>query len=172
MTKNYNVLTMINDFETALLSQKDSKNKKAYAFAIELLNSIPKNEFLQVRRNPISNTYNIGDIGEIVFKYHLNNDNELRYSFSNELDLNRKVKNEVKTFSSANRYPNGLIEPQGFYSISEYGIHYINKETVVKYWNEFRECKGTKQPTLKILKTILKNETVQKIEYMTSKIFN
>ena len=172
MTKKYNVSTMINDFEMALLSQKDSKNKKAYAFAIELLNSIPKNEFLQVRRNLISNTYNIGDIGEIVFKYHLNNDSELRYSFSNELDLNRKVKNEVKTFSSANRYPNGFTEPSGFYSISEYGIHYITKSIAIKYWNEFRDYKGTKQPTLKVLKTILKNETVKKIEYMTDRIFN
>lgn len=173
MTKTtYNVETMKQDFEMAYLRANDSKSRKAYAFAIELLNSLPNNEHLEVRRNPKTNTYNIGDIGEIVVKYHINNDSELSYSYSNQVDINRTVKNEIKTFSSANRYPNGLHEPEGFYSVSEYGVHYITKELVIKYWNEFRDHKGTKQPTLKVLKDIITNEQPNQIEYLTNKIFN
>lgn len=172
MTKNYEVNTMIENFEMALLSTNDSKNKKAYAFAIQLLNSIPRNEFLQVRRNLKSGTYNIGDIGEIVVKYHIDNNNKLSYSFANETDLNRTVKNEIKTFASANRYPNGLQQPEGFYSVSEYGIHYITKEIIIKYWDNMRNHKGTKQLTLALLKEILTVEQPKQIEYLTNKIFN
>lgn len=160
------------DFVKALNNTNNAHSKIAYKFAIELLNTIPETVKLQVRANANGQAYNIGDLGEVIFKYHLDNNNELRYSFKDENDLDRVIKNELKTFSNSNRYPNGLTEPKGFYSISHYGIHYITKQMVVKYWNEFRPYKDQMQPTLKVLKDIIANERPKLFISMTEKMIN
>lgn len=162
---------IITSFENALIGA-DKHSKKAYKFAIDLLKSIPENVKITVRENATRKAYNVGDIAEVVFKYHLDNNNELRYAYAKENDLKRTVKNEIKTFSSYNRYPNGLVEPKGFYSVSEYGIHYITKEMVLKYWDEFRVYKDQRQPTLRVLKQILENENPKVFVSLTNKIFN
>lgn len=159
-----------NAFEIALSETTNAHNKKAYKFAIDLLETMPNVEIL-LRENASRNAYNIGDLGEIVFKYHLNNNNELRYSLSGENDLDRVIKNEVKTFANSNRYPNGFTSPQGFYSISEFGIHYITKEMTIKYWNEFREHKDKRQPTYRVLKEIIANENPKMFISLTNKVF-
>jgi hypothetical protein len=146
-------------------------NKTAYKFALQLLSNAPKDLIFTVRKNVNLNAYNIGDVSECLVKHYFTHDKELSYSLANESDISRNVKNEVKTFSNANRYPNGFASPQGFIAVSEYGIHYITKAMCKAYWSSFRDYKGIqKQPTKAILKEIIDNEQPKLLKGLTSAI--
>jgi hypothetical protein len=146
-------------------------NKTAYKFALQLLANAPKDLIFTVRQNANENAFNIGDVSECLVKHYFTHDKELSYSLANDNDLQRATKNEVKTFANANRYPNGFEQPQGFISVSEYGIHYITKAMVKKYWNDFRDYKGIqKQPTKAILKMIIDNESPKLLKGLSQAI--
>lgn len=145
-------------------------NKTAYKFALQLLANAPisKDVTFEVRQNANETAFNIGDVTECLVNYYFTHDNALRYALATENDLQRVRMNEIKTFSNANRYPNGFEKPQGFIAVSEYGIHYITKAMVEKYWSEFRDYKGVqKQPTKAILKTIIDNESPRLLKGLT-----
>jgi hypothetical protein len=78
--------------------------------------------------------------------------------------------NEIKTFPSANRNPNGLKNPQGFIAVSKYGIHHITKNLVEKYWEQFKDNKGLKEPTLQILKQMIENDNPKLLKKLNQQV--
>lgn len=147
---------------------KNRHNKIAYAFALKLVNSLDENATLTIRQT--KNAVNIGDLGECVVKYHMNKDADLHYSLAGTNDLDRKALNEIKTFSSANRYPNGLEKPSPFIAVAPQGVYHITKQLVEKYWEEFKiDSNGLKTPTTAILKSMIE-DGAKKLKTLSSKI--
>lgn len=168
LNESYTTKELRLHYAKALANEKNGHNKIAFKFILQVLANAPQDLTFNVRKNTRKNAFNIGDVAECVAKHFITHDKELTYSQANENDIkDRKGKNEIKTFSNSNRYPNGFTEPQGFYSISKYGVHYITKDIVKKYWADFRDYKGVqKQPTLKILKAMINNENPRLIKYL------
>lgn len=171
MLKTYKKTELVEIFSNAYaqaVEKGNRHNKKAYAFAIQLVNSLEDNATLTVRQT--TNAINIGDVGECVVKYHLTTKQEIRYSLAGENDLDRKTLNEIKTFSAANRYPNGLQEPSGFIAVSPYGVYYITKSLVKKYWEEFKlDANNLKTPTTAILQCMIE-DGARRLEKLSSAI--
>jgi hypothetical protein len=152
-----------------LLKTAKGHNKVAYEFAITLLENLDNSTQLEIR--PTKNgAYNIGDLGECLVKNALAPQEYLTYARQGRKDLDRKNLNEIKTFASANRNPNGFKNPQGFISVSKFGVHHITKEMVEKYWGLFKDNKGLKEITSQVLKEILENENPKILKNLNKKI--
>lgn len=156
-------------FAKAAVNSK-GHNKIAYKFALTILKNLDNDMVINARRNLKSNTYNIGDIGEIVIKSYYN-DQELSYSVNGTSDLNRERMNEIKTYSASNRPANGLLEPQGFIALTKHGVHYINKSLVMKYWNETVKKDNRYQFKTSTINYIIENEKPNKLQGLTEYIF-
>lgn len=154
-------------FSIALHETQNAHNKTAYRFALKLLQNVGDDFKTNIRANANETAYNIGDLGETIFKYHLTNDSQVLRANAHETDLNRVRMNEIKTFANSNRYPNGLTEIEGFYSVSKYGVHYITKEIVSKYWHTLKDVNGQKRLTLKWLKDVIANDSPRLHERLT-----
>ena len=81
--------------------------------------------------------------------------------------MNKRSYHEIKTFASANRYPNGLKKPEGFLAINKNGVFYIKKELVEQYWDTFRYDKKNDlyQPTASTVNAIIEMHGVNKHYY-------
>lgn len=139
------------------LQDTDNRHSKiAYTLTLELLNNVSDNAVFDIRHT--TNALNLGDITECIIKYHITDNLVQEYAKAGQLDIARAMKNEVKAFMNSNRYPNALNEVKGFLAISKYGVHYITKSLVAKYWNDERlhiDSKNGKQFTLAILKDMI-----------------
>ena len=169
MLQTYTKKELQKGFALAYATSK-GHNKTAFKFALQLLanTKVSSDTRFEVRQNATETAFNIGDVTECLVKHYFTHDNALRYALATENDLERARMNEIKTFSNANRYPNGFEKPQGFIAVSEYGIHYITKAMVEKYWLQFRDYKGIqKQPTKAILKSIIENEQPRLLKGLT-----
>lgn len=162
---------MVIAFNNALSQTTNAHSVKAYNFALTILENVKDDFKANLRANAKETAFNIGDLGETIFKYHLTNDSQVLRANAHETDLNRVRQNEIKTFASSNRYPNGLTQIEGFYSISEYGVHYIRKEIVSKYWDTFKVVNGQKRLTLKWLRDVIMKDNPLLHETLTKKIF-
>lgn len=168
MLLTYKKDDILQQFANALLTTKNGHSKKAYNFALDVVNTLPDNTTLKVRQS--LNALNIGDIVECAINYHLRKNNALSYALQGENDIDRNTKNEVKTFSCSNRYPNALKTITGFIAVSQYGVHYITKKMVEKNLDTMRIHKGLPQPTLKWLQDIIQNEQPKKLMGLTKKM--
>ena len=144
-------------------AKKNTHSRHAYTFALKVLATVNDEVVLNVRQT--LNAYNIGDTIEAVLKHHLNE--IASYSSKGQKDLNKRSYHEVKTFASANRYPNGFKKPEGFLAITKNGVFYIKKELVAEYWDTFRHDKTNDlyQPTLATVNAIIDNNNIQKHYY-------
>jgi hypothetical protein len=152
-----------------LLKTAKGHNKVAYEFAITLLENLDNSTQLEIR--PTKNgAYNIGDLGECLVKNAIEKQEYLTWARQGRKDIDRKNLNEVKTFASANRNPNGLKNPQGFIAVSKFGVHHITKTMVEKYWEILKENKGLKEISQKVLQEIIENENPKILKTLNEKV--
>jgi hypothetical protein len=152
-----------------LLLDAQGHNKSAYKFGLLLANNLPQDVEFDIRKTK-NGAYNIGDLGEVAVKYNIDEQGYITWSRANRNDIDRKNLNEIKTFPSANRNPNGLKNPQGFIAVSKYGIHHITKNLVEKYWEQFKDNKGLKEPTLQILKQMIENDNPKLLKKLNQQV--
>ena len=145
------------------------RNLEAYEFALFIIQNINDDVVLEIPRDK-SNGYNIGALVEVAVKHFLTGETHLRMATSNETDLDRERMNEVKAWSSVNRNPNAMEQPFGFIAVSRNGVHYINKATIEKYWNEFSNKGNRKTISRKMLETIIKNEKPTVLKMLSEKL--
>lgn len=154
---------------TSSEKKSPTRNIEAYEFALGLLVNVSDDVIFQIPANH-SLSYNIGAIGETVIKHFLTNSKTVSMATNIETDIDRKRMNEVKVWSSVNRNPNALNEPYGFIAVSRNGVHYINKKTVIKYWNEFADKNGKKSISRKMLETIIEIEKPTHLKDLSEKL--
>ena len=145
------------------------RNLEAYEFALFIIQNISDDVVLEIPRDK-SNGYNIGALVEVAVKHFLTGDTHLRMATSNETDLDRERMNEIKAWSSVNRNPNAMENPFGFIAVSRNGVHYINKATIEKYWNEFSNKGNRKTISRKMLETIIENENPTVLKMLSEKL--
>jgi hypothetical protein len=152
-----------------MLATAKGHNKVAYGFAVRLLNNLDEATEIDIRKTK-NGAYNIGDLGECLVKNAIEKQEYLTWARQGRKDIDRKNLNEVKTFASANRNPNGLKNPQGFIAVSKFGVHHITKTMVEKYWEILKENKGLKEISQKVLQEIIENENPKILKTLNEKV--
>jgi len=156
------------DVYNAYLSA-NNRQKDSYKLTLQMLNAFDDSVLLEVRG------VNGGDIAEALLKVAMDtmtyDDVEnLVYSYarSGRKDLDGKV-GEVKYFGATNNTPNGTLKPIAFYSVSKFGVHHFTYEVVKKYFKNFKldERKGTRAMTYSMMKSIVQNGEVKRIEKLS-----
>ena len=160
--------SIVERFESKLLGAKGHE-KKAYSVGYKLAYNLPDNAILNIRETK-QGAFNIGDLGEAFVKMVINGASETSVSSKGRKDIERRNYNEVKTFSSANRNPNGFAKPTSFIAICELGVYEIKKESVAIRWDLLKDNKGLKEITLSILKDIIENDNPKRLHELSAKM--
>ena len=164
----YTKSQLVERFAEKLLSAKGHE-KKAYSVGYKLAYNLPMGATLQVRETK-QGAFNIGDLGEAFIKLVIENTNEGAVSSKGRKDIERRNYNEVKTFSSANRNPNGFAKPTSIIAICDMGVYKIRKESIAQRWDLLKDNKGLKEITLSILKDIIENDNPQRLHDLSAKM--
>jgi hypothetical protein len=152
-----------------MLNVAKGHNKVAYGFALKLLNNFNDEIEIDIRKTK-NGAYNIGDLGECLVKFAIKPQEYLTWARQGRNDLDRKNLNEIKTFASANRNPNGMKNPIGFIAVSKFGVHHITKTMIEKYWEMLKDNKGLKEISQKVLQEIIENENPKLLKNLNEKI--
>lgn len=155
-------------FASKLMTAKGHE-KKAYSVGYRLACNLPNDAVLDIRETK-QGAFNIGDLGESFVKLVINGVNESGVSSKGRKDIERRYYHEVKTFSSANRNPNGFKVPCGFIALCELGAYEIKRESIANRWNLLKDNKGLKEITLSILKDIINNDNPKRLHELSDKI--
>jgi hypothetical protein len=154
-----------------LIPNVKGHDRIAYKFGLIIANNLPEYARFDIRKTK-NGAFNLGDLGEIAVKILLEKPEIATWSRQGQTDLNRVKLNEIKVFPASNRNPNGLIEPKPFIAICSLGVYEITKKIVEKYWDEFKDNKGLKEPTLAILKKMIANDSPKLLKRLTSNIID
>jgi hypothetical protein len=156
-------IDLLQDLTTSY-ANASTRQRDAYALAITLVNSVDDSVKFKVRG------VNVGDIGESVLKYHLYGNALLTYSKAGLKDIDYMRLSEVKTFGATNSTPNGTLKPKAFLSVSRYGVHHFTSAIVKQYFKDFKldTRTGTRAMTFSLLKTLIQNKQVQKLEDLSN----
>lgn len=160
--------SIVERFASKLIVAK-GHDKKAYSVGYKLAYNLPENALLDIRETK-QGAFNIGDLGEAFAKMILENANEGAVSSKGRKDIARRYFHEVKTFSSANRNPNGFIKPIGFVAICELGAYKIKSESIANRWDLLKDNKGLKEISLAILKDIIENDNPERLHDLSAKM--
>lgn len=164
----YTKSQLVERFSEKLVSAKGHE-KKAYSVGYKLAYNLPNNATLQVRETK-QGAFNIGDLGEAFVKLVIDNVSVAGVSSKGRKDIDRRNYNEVKTFSSANRNPNGFNKPTSILAICELGVYQVRKESIAKRWDLLKDNKGLKEITLSILKDIIENDNPKRLHELSTKL--
>jgi hypothetical protein len=160
--------SIVERFESKLLGAKGHE-KKAYSVGYKLAYNLPDNAILNIRETK-QGAFNIGDLGEAFVKMVINGASETSVSSKGRKDIERRNYNEVKTFSSANRNPNGFAKPTSIIAICDMGVYKIRKESIAQRWDLLKDNKGLKEITLSILKDIIENDNPERLHDLSAKM--
>jgi len=160
--------SIVERFASKLLGAKGHE-RKAYSVGYKLAYNLPDNAILDIRETK-QGAYNIGDLGEAFVKMVINGASETSVSSKGRKDIERRYYHEVKTFSSANRNPNGFKVATGFLAICELGVYEIKRESIAQRWDLLKDNKGLKEISLAILKDIIKNDNPKRLHDLSAKL--
>jgi hypothetical protein len=160
--------SIVERFASKLESAKGHE-KKAYSVGYKLAYNLPDNAILNIRETK-QGAFNIGDLGEAFVKMVINGASETSVSSKGRKDIERRNYNEVKTFSSANRNPNGFAKPTSIIAICDMGVYKIRKESIAQRWDLLKDNKGLKEITLSILKDIIDNDNPERLHDLSAKM--
>ena len=164
----YTKKSILERFASKLIGAKGHE-KKAYSVGYRLAYNLPDNALLGIRETK-QGAFNIGDLGEAFVKVVINNALQVSVSSKGRKDINRRYYHEVKTFSSANRNPNGFKVANGFLAICELGVYEIKRESIAKRWTLLKDNKGLKEISLAILKDIIENDNPKRLHDLSAKL--
>ena len=160
--------SILERFASKLIGAKGHE-KKAYSVGYRLAYNLPNNALLDIRETK-QGAFNIGDLGEAFVKMVIYGINETSVSSQGRKDIERRYYSEVKTFSSANRNPNGFKVAKGFLAICELGVYEIKRESVANRWTLLKDNKGLKEISLSILKDIIENDNPKRLHDLSAKM--
>lgn len=160
--------SIVERFASKLIGAKGHE-KKAYSVGYKLAYNLPDNAILNIRETK-QGAFNIGDLGEAFVKMVINGASETSVSSKGRKDIERRNYNEVKTFSSANRNPNGFAKPTSIIAICDMGVYKIRKESIAQRWDLLKDNKGLKEITLSILKDIIENDNPERLHDLSAKM--
>ena len=162
----YSKNTIVARFESKLIGAK-GHDKKAYNIGYRLAFNLPNDAMLVIRETK-NGAFNIGDLGEAFAKLVINNTLRVGVSSQGKKDIERRTYHEVKTFSSANRNPNGFKKAMGFLAICELGVYEIKRDSIAQRWAQLKDNKGLKEISLAILKDIIENDNPKRLHDLSA----